>query len=101
MMDLDHKSIMELIRKDTKLASQEVKPTYMVNSGRVSMPFTNEHLAFYWHKYMEIQGIETIMYELKGYDWETNLANIKFHNTSTPDGEKDLFKTISGKPVMN
>ena len=100
-MDLDHKSIMELIRKDTKRASQEVKPTYMVCSGKVSMPFTNEHLAFYWHKYMEIQGVETVMYELKNYNWETNLANIKFHDISTLEGKSDLFNTISGKPIIN
>ncbi|MDP4158158.1 MAG: hypothetical protein Q8911_00135 [Bacillota bacterium] len=100
-MDLDHQSIMELIRKDTYKATHDVKPTYMVSSGKVSMPFTNEHLAFYWHKYMEIQGVETVIYELKNYDWETNLANIKFHDTSTPDGQKDLFQTISGKSVIN
>lgn len=100
-MDLDHKSIMELIRKDTKRASQEGKPTYMVSSGRISMPFTNEHLAFYWHKYMEIQGVETVMYELKNYDWEANLANIKFHDISTSEGKNDLFNTIGDKPIIN
>ena len=100
-MNLDHESMMKLIREDTRYASQEVKPTYMVSSGRVSMPFTNPQLAVYWQEYMKINNVETVIYELKNYDWETNLANIKFHNTSTPDGEKDLFQTISSKLVIN
>lgn len=100
-MKLDHESIMELIRKDAHKATHGCKPLYMVSSGRVSMPFTNPQLAEYWQQYLALHEVETIIYDLTNYNWETNLANIKFHDTSTEEGREDFYRNLNGKTILN
>lgn len=69
-----------MYKTDNDRISNGEKPRYVVWSEKVGCPFVSAEVAISWHNDLLEQGVETRIFDLTNYDWDTNPLGFRFHS---------------------